>query len=656
MCGIAGIAGTPGPPPLEALIRMIRQLHHRGPDDTGIYRDSHAGLACARLAIVDLVGGNQPIPNEDQTVWVICNGEIYNSSDLSQFLISRGHVLRSRSDVEVIVHLYEEYGDRLFEHLNGEFAVAIWDVRRIRLLLGRDRLGIRPIFFTICNGAILFSSEVKALAAYSAMTPSIDLQGLDQFLTFWTTVGKRSIFSGVSHVPPGHRLSFERGHVTIERYWQLPVTSQSEILEDCAEELFTRLMESVRTRLRAEVPTGVYVSGGIDSAAIAYFAQQFSAEPIKTFSLSFDDEKFDESIFQREVTQALGTDHTELHVSARSIGDALPDVIWHTEMPMVRTAAAALYLLSRAVRDAGVKAVLSGEGADEIFLGYDLYKAVVFNKLAAAGESLPNDATLLRHVLSADPYMMNEKDDASLSGLLATVSAVQRQTDSFYGVHRFRWDRVASIKQYLSQDVRNELAGYDALADLRSLLPLEFSSMDALHRAQYLDIQTLLIGYSLSSQGDRVSMAHSVESRVPFLDHTLVEFAARIPAGNKLVKFVDKAPLREALRSRLPTGIVTRQKRAYGAPNWAALFHPREQPYVADLTSSSQIAGAGLFDSKKVRELVKLCRNDPTGSRGDVLALISILTTQMLFSSFRNVDWHAHCSARYRLVDYSVSR
>jgi asparagine synthase (glutamine-hydrolysing) len=656
MCGIAGIAGTSGPPPLEALVRMIGQLHHRGPDDAGIYRDSHAGLACARLAIVDLAGGNQPISNEDRTVWVICNGEIYNSPDLSQFLVSRGHLLRSRSDVEVIVHLYEEYGDRLFEHLNGEFAVAIWDVRRTRLLLARDRLGIRPIFFTIRNGAILFSSEVKAIAAYSAMSPAIDIQGLDQFLTFWTTVGERSIFSGISHVPPGHRLSFERSRVTVEKYWQLSVTAPSEITEDCAEELFHRLMESVRIRLRAEVPTGVYVSGGIDSAAIAYFAQQFSAEPIRTFSLSFDDEKFDESIFQREVTEALGTDHTELQVSARSIGDALPDVIWHTEMPMVRTAAAALYLLSRAVRDAGVKAILSGEGADEILLGYDLYKTVVLNKLAAAGESLPDDVTLLRRVLSADPCMMTGKDDASLKGLLATVNAVQRQTDSFYGVHRFRWDRVASIKQYLSDDMRSELAGHDALADLRSLLPLDFSNMDALHRAQYLDIETLLIGYSLSSQGDRVSMAHSVESRVPFLDHTLVEFAARIPASSKLVKFVDKAPLRQAFTSRLPVGIVTRQKRAYGAPNWAALFYPSEQQYVADLTSSSQIAAAGLFDSKKVSELVKVCRDDPAGCRGDVFALISILTTQMLFSRFRSADWHACGLARYRLVDTSVPR
>ena len=364
MCGIAGMVNLNGSPIDQGLPRnMIGMLHHRGPDAIGTYTDKHVGMAHARLSIIDLAGGQQPMHNEDKSVWITFNGEIFNYRELRQDLIRKGHTFATQSDTEVIVHLYEEEGEECVRSLNGQWAFAIWDANRQRLFLSRDRLGVRPLFYTITGQTLLFASEIKSILAHPAVTRAIDLQALDQLFTFWVTLQPRTIFKNILELPPGHSLRFEHGKMLVQSYWQpnypscvVPMDEQ-----DCADRLLELLADAVKLRLRSDVPVGAYLSGGLDSTVLTALIKRFSDAPLKTFSVTFEDPEFDESAFQKEATDFLKTDHAEIRCSYQDIGRVFPQVIWHTEKPVLRTAPAPLYLLSRLVRDHGYKVVLTGE-------------------------------------------------------------------------------------------------------------------------------------------------------------------------------------------------------------------------------------------------------------------------------------------------------
>ena len=377
MCGIAGIVRQNGALVEKPLLqRMIGMVNHRGPDAAGFHLSGSVGLAHARLSIIDIGGGHQPMHNEDKTVWITFNGEIFNYVELREDLIKKGHRFQTQSDTEVIVHLYEEKGEECVHDLNGQWAFAIWDSRREKVFLSRDRLGVRPLFYAKTPEGFVFGSEIKSLLVVPSLPRAIDLQALDELFTFWVTLPPRTIFEGVSELPPGHSLIFEHGGLRVQPYWTLDYNSSKGPIkeEEAREALLELLLDATRIRLRSDVPVGAYLSGGLDSTVIAALVKKLGKTHLKTFSIAFEDKEFDESSFQNEASTFLKTDHQGILCSSQDIGRVFPEVIWHTEKPILRTAPAPLFLLSKLVRDQGYKVVLTGEGSDEVLGGYDIFK------------------------------------------------------------------------------------------------------------------------------------------------------------------------------------------------------------------------------------------------------------------------------------------
>src|SRR5262245_28919787 len=647
MCGIAGILNLVDglPPDLTILRRMGAVLEHRGPDGFAIERDRHAGLVARRLAIVDVAGGHQPYRNEDDSVIAVFNGEIFNYLDLRQDLVQHGHRFLSHTDGEVLVHLYEEHGEALCERLNGQFAFALWDRRRRRLLLARDRLGICPLFYSIDRRRLWFASEIKGLFADPSLARRLDPHGVDHAFTFWAPIGERTAFANVKSLRAGHRAVVESGRLRSQAYWTLPVSAierngdDDRALDRWAEELRHSLDQSVRLRLQSDVPVGTYLSGGLDSSALTHLAARAWSGRLKTFSIAFDDPVFDESWYQQRMAQAVDTDHHVVRCSGREIGAVFPEVVRHAEAPVVRTAPAPLYLLSQRARDEGIKVVLVGEGADEILLGYHLYKAVRAQEWLAGGHASMADVELLRRVLAFDPYY----HPALVAEAAARPAELYRRlagaASGSFGVHELRWSHMAGSRSLYSDQTRKTLAGSDPRDELRLALPAGFESLPPMRRAQLLDVHTLLSGYLLAAQGDRMAMAHSVEARVPFLDHHLIELLARVPDSAKLHALDEKHLLKRALGDRLPDEITQREKAAYTAPAWRTFASPAPE-YVDAVLSPRAVEAAGCFDPGAVARLREACRLDPASESDYFSPFVAVLSTQLLHHLFvqRPVD------------------
>lgn len=643
MCGIAGhVTPEPGliePHLLQARLQaMAGQLRHRGPDDTGIFTSPQAGLAHTRLSIIDLAGGSQPMPNAGSTLHIVFNGEIFNFVELRQQLAARGRRFATRSDTEVILHLYELYGEDCVSHLNGQWAFAIWDAPRRRLFLSRDRLGVRPLFHTFAGKAFLFASEIKALFTHPDVPRRPDLRSLDEIFTFWHCLPPSTAFEGISELPPGHSAVLENGRLEVRRHWSLrfPAANGTPPIHEreSAEELLSLLQDATRIRLRADVPVGAYLSGGLDSTVIAALARQFVPDRLRTFSVRFDDADFDEGAFQQDAIRHLGTDHQELRCSDLDIGRAFPQVVWHTESPVLRTAPAPLFLLSKAVRDAGFKVVLTGEGSDEMLGGYDIFKEYKIRRFMAAHSDSRLRPLLLKRLY---PYLRNIASQPE-AYLQAFFHAGEDDMLDPLASHRPRWRQTSGIKLFLSPGVKAALNGRCADNDLRARLPLAFPSWDGFHRAQYLEACYLMPGYILSSQGDRVAMAHSVEGRFPFLDPRVAEFAAALPPTLKMKVLCEKYLLKKCAAGLVPPSVARRTKQPYRAPD-AKSFFPGGQPldYVDDLLSPAQLRRDGIFDPAAVAQLVrKACEGRVTGLR-DNMAVVGIVSTQLLLHQFVNI-------------------
>ena len=387
MCGIVGVANLREPKPIpEALLSdMLGAIRHRGPDGFGIYRHDWVGLGNARLSIIDLSGGDQPIGNEDDSLWMVFNGEIFNYVELRPELERLGHHFHTHSDTEVILHMYEELGPGCLNRFNGQFAIALWDERQRSLFLARDRVGVRPVFYTLAGDQLVFASEIKAILQHPAVQAEIDRQALTEIFTFWSPQPPHSIFKNIFELPPGHYLLLKNGQIEIRPYWQ-PAFVPDEpgrSPESYLEELESLLIDSTQIRLRADVPVGAYLSGGLDSSLTTALIRSYNSNRLDTFSISFSDPHFDESSFQGQMAEELGTDHHEVHCDYRDIAEAFPDVIWHTETPILRTAPTPMYLLSRLVREHNFKVVLTGEGADEFMAGYDIFKEMKIRRFWA---------------------------------------------------------------------------------------------------------------------------------------------------------------------------------------------------------------------------------------------------------------------------------
>lgn len=617
---------------------MLARLSHRGPDDRGLYVDNGVGLGHTRLSILDLASGRQPMTNEDGTLWVTFNGEIFNYIELRQWLVQKGHRFATQSDTEVILHLYEEFGEDSVQHFNGQWALAVWDRSRRRLFLSRDRLGIRPLFYTVNGDKLVFASEIKALFAHPDVDRELDLQGLNQLFTFWTTLPPRTVFEGIRELPPGHNLvvDYRGAEIRLRRYWQLDYHCDSEptCKADCADRLLELLTDATRLRLRADVPVGAYLSGGLDSSVTTALVRQWTDAPLRTFSITFDDAEFDESRYQQEVVRSFNTDHQAVHCTYDDIGQVFPKMIWHAERPVLRTAPAPLYLLSKLVQEQGYKVAVTGEGADELLGGYDIFKEAKIRRFWAARPESTTRAALLHRLY---PYLPGLRAQ-SLAYHKAFFHVRPDDVANPFFSHLPRWELTSRLKAFFSSEVRASLADHDVYDDCLAQLPDSYYNWPHFCQAQYLETAILLPGYILSSQGDRMAMAHSVEGRFPFLDYRLVEFAASVRPRWKMSGLDEKHLLKQASRNLVPTSVLHRSKQPYRAPEAKSFFGDAAQPshheYVEELLSTRRIRETGIFQAEAVEHLVEKARRGRSIGIKDNMALVGILSTQLVVEQF----------------------
>ena len=652
MCGICGFVNVHGATDSDFLPSMVRALRHRGPDDAGMYRTPQVALGHARLSIIDLAGGRQPMCDPQGRLWITFNGEIFNYIELREELVKRGHRFRTSSDTEVILHLFQEEGERCVERLNGQWAFGIWDSKEQKLFLSRDRLGVRPLFYTQTHDRFLFGSEVKALLECPDVPADLDLDTLDQIFTFWVALPPRTAFRNIWQLPPGHSLVLQDGRIRISEYWRLDFEREGEFAENreeaLTEELLALLLDATRIRLRSDVPVGAYLSGGLDSTLIAALTHNVAGHRLRTFSVGFDDAEFDETPFQKEATAFLGTEHREVRCSAEDIVRVFADVIRHTEQPILRTAPAPLFLLSRLVRDSGFKVVLTGEGADEMLGGYDIFKESKIRRFWARDPGSALRPLLLGRLY---PYMpdLQRQPTEYLKRFFHITEADLR---SPFFSHLPRWELTARLKAFLTQEVRAPRPSDAALRELAHTLPPSFASWDPFHQAEYLEAAHLLPGYILSSQGDRMAMAHSVEGRYPFLDHRVVEFARRLPPRLKMKVLDQKHLLKRAAAGWIPESIRKRYKMPYRAPEGKSFFLSRDG-YAGELLSPERIRRDGIFDPRSVGALVSKFKSGCATGTKDNMALIGVLSTEILLEQFMRPRTSA--VSRGGTIDYTSS-
>ena len=634
MCGLAGTFAAPGrDASASLLLTMAGELRHRGPDGTGLYLDGQFGMTNNRLAIVDLLGGDQPLSDERGRFWAMQNGEIYNHVELRAELEGLGHHFVTTSDTEVIAHAFEEWGVECLDHFNGDFAIAVWDRDRRELFLARDRFGVRPLFLAT-NDGLAFASEAKALLRLPAARRELDPLGLVESFTTWSILPDRSAFKGIRELAPAHFLRWgERGLIEERRWWDIefPRVDADPARDSAAleEELLDLLFDATRLRRRADVPVAAYLSGGLDSSAIAAIAQQVSPEELLSFGVGFRDADFDESAYQDRMVERLGTSLTRVVVGGRDIAELMPRAVELSEKPTLRTALAPLLALSRAVREAGLKVVLTGEGADELFAGYDVFREDKVRRFWAR-----EPESQLRPLLFARLNEFIVRDLSRSGAFLASFygRGLTDVDDPLYS-HRIRFLNTGRCVRLLRAELRAEAAADgDPAERVAAMLPAGFLDTAPLGRAQYLEIATFLNAYLLHSQGDRMLMGNSIEGRFPFLDYRVAELAARVPDNLRLRGLEEKHLLRSAVARLLPEEVSARRKRPYRAPIAAAFVGPDAPDYVAELLSARAVEDAGIFDPAAVERVRAKCQAslDSGLSETDEMALVGIVSTMLL--------------------------
>ena len=629
MCGIAGIVRRqPTGVSIESLGRMAASIRHRGPDGYGFYVGQRVGFANVRLSIVDVPGGAQPLTNEDGQYVITYNGEVYNHPELRRELEDKGHVFRTRSDTEVLVHGYEEWGVNLLKRLNGQFAFAIYDRNNETVFIARDRFGVRPLFYAQRKGDFYFGSEIKAIFATAEVEAAVDCRALDEVFTFWATRPPRTPFAGIASLEPGTYGILKDGALWLHRYYELDYPEAGAEPDDVVEQLDELMLRSVGMRLRADVPVGAYVSGGLDSSITAALASSASPHTLRSFSITFEDSRYDESEYQREVAADVGSMHSIAAIAPDTIAKTFPEVLWHTETPLLRTAPAPMYHLAKLTKNSGIKVVLTGEGADELFLGYDLFKEVSVRRFC-----LRQPASLQRQRLFDRLYPeLTERGRGGEFWRRFFLDAGAPNDPLFSHLPRFHLS--ARAKEFYSKEFRAGVGEIDVLAELRGSLPIRFFGWSALNQAAYLEMTTLLSPYLLSSQGDRMAMAHGVEGRFPFLDHRLFEFAAALPTGSRLRGLREKEILRRWASRILPPRIKERKKQPYRAPDAASFFGPNAPEWVGDHLTSDAIRRVGVFSPVSVAGLVRRCRAGLATGFRENQTLVGVLSTQLWHHQF----------------------
>ncbi len=634
MCGIAGIFNLNNKPAsVDVLKNMLGQIRYRGPDECGVYSNNNLGIGNVRLSIIDLSTGQQPMSNSDKSLWIVYNGEVFNYIELREELTKKGVKFYTGSDTEVVLNYYEYYEEKCLDYFNGQFIFAIWDTRKESLFLARDRMGIRPLFYSMQNNEFIFGSEIKAILASKQISAELNYTGLQQVFHFWSTLSPTTCFKNIFEIPPGHYLIVNKNKFVLKKYWELKFpTDQNGLitnLETAKEALGALLEDSVRLRLRADVPVAAYLSGGIDSSATTYYIKKVACQNLNTFSIGFSDEDFDETNFQNEVAAYLETQHYGLTCTNQDIADNFPEVIRHTEIPVTRTAPVPMYLLSQNVRKHNIKVVITGEGADEMLGGYNIFKEMYIRRFWSKYPDSKYRPLLLKKLY---PYIPQLQDQNS-KVLKFFFGYRLNETDSPLYSHLLRWNNSSRISGFLHPDIREIIRDYDPYQTIIDKLDLSFNQYSPLSKAQWLESNIFMSGYLLSSQGDRMAMANSVEGRYPFLDHRVVEFCTQLHPDLKLNGLNEKYLLKKLIKGKIPDSVVNRSKQAYRAPISGSFFNKHQPGYVNELLSKRIIRKYGVFDPSKTEVLVKKLK-DNQASEVENMALAAILSTQLIYQQF----------------------
>ncbi|MGM0475523.1 MAG: asparagine synthase (glutamine-hydrolyzing) [Bacteroidota bacterium] len=633
---------------------MLMQIQYRGPDESGIYIGDGIGMGSVRLSIIDLEQGQQPMCTPEEDLWIVYNGEIFNYIELREELKKLGYRFRTKSDTEVLLILYRHYREKCLEKLNGQYAFAIWDTHRRELFMARDRMGIRPLYYCDTGNDFIFGSEIKCILESNAVRPEFDPVTLNQVLTFWSIPSPGTLFRKIYELPPGHCLLKGKGDLVIKPYWNLEfrINEKYKDLNDAKEAFNDLISDAVRIRLRSDVQVAAYLSGGIDSSATTYYIKKADPGVLNTFSIGFEDAEFDETPYQEKVSKWLDTRHRSVSCRNSDIASNFAEVIWHTEVPILRTAAVPMFLLSRLVHDHDIKVVITGEGADEFLGGYNIFKEALIREFWSRQPDSGIRPLLLSKLY---PYLA-QFQGRNTRMLKMFFGHRLTETDSPIYSHLVRWNNSSHVRNHLHPDVLASI-GKDPVHMFQKQLLSGLEKWGMLEKAQWIEATLFLSGYLLSSQGDRVAMAHSVEGRYPFLDHRVIEFCTGLRSDHKIKGLNEKYLLKNLMQKKLPDEVISRPKQAYRAPVASSLLSENAPGYFRELLSSSRLARHGFFRADTVEKLVAKLDSGKTITENDNMAVSGILSTQILAdlflsgnNPFRIHGMRTECPVRYDKV------
>jgi asparagine synthase (glutamine-hydrolysing) len=633
MCGIAGIIDYRGKSINKPVIEgMLRAINYRGPDESGIYLSSVAAIGNVRLSIIDLSTGQQPLSDPSGRYWIVFNGEIFNYPELRELLLGKGQTFQTHSDTEVLVQLYAVYGKECLSMLNGQFAFAIWDKFNEELFIARDRIGIRPLFYHLSEKVFSFASEIKSLFVQKDIHPEFSNKNLSQIYTFWTAITPGTAFKDIFELSPGHYLIYNKAGIKISKYWELQFYNDNKDLtfKKALEQFHELFYDAVKIRLRADVEVAAYLSGGIDSSSTVAYIKNIEPGILNTFSIGFDDRDFDETSYQNEAVRYLNTRHRSIMCTSEEISKSFPKVIWHSETPVTRTAPAPMYLLSRLVRENNIKVVITGEGADEMLAGYDIFKEAKIRRFWA---KQPDSALRPRLLTKLYPYLPQMKQANPAILKMFYGYKLEEIENPFYS-HLLRWNNSNHIKKHFTDQIKSELNGYSPLENLEKKLPGGFNRWDYLEKSQWLETTIFMSGYLLSSQGDRMAMANSVEGRYPFLDYRVIEFCNKLPDDYKLNGLNEKYLLKKLMQNKIPESIIKRSKQAYRAPIKSAFFLNNRPEYVKEMLAPDYFRKAGIFDYNSISNMLQKIEKTGNSSEVEDMVLASVISTHLLHSQF----------------------
>lgn len=633
MCGIAGVVDYSSRYTKRATTeKMLSTITYRGPNECGIYSSPHASLGNVRLSIIDLAGGQQPLCDETKRYWIVLNGEIFNYLELREDLKSKGRKFQTNSDTEVLVQLYAEYGKECLKMLNGQFAMAIWDKKKEELFLARDRVGIRPLFYNFSDGVLSFGSEIKTLFSQDRIKREFKYESLEQVYTFWTALTPNTAFKDIYELSPAHYMVFNHEGIKVERYWRLSFgQTNNNITFNEAKEQFDELFtNAVRLRLRADVEVAAYLSGGIDSSATVAYIKDVEPGVLNTFSVGFSEKNFDEGDYQNDAVKYFGTTHQSFICQPEAIAEAFPKVVWHCETPLTRTGPVPMYMLSRLVRENNIKVVVTGEGSDEILAGYNIFKET---KIRNFWSSQPNSQIRPMLLQKLYAYLPQMKQFNPKMLKLFYGYKLEDTSNPFYS-HLLRWNNSNHIKKHLDGAIRKEMDNYEPFSELLGNLPDGFDNWDSLAKAQWLETTIFMSGYLLSSQGDRMAMANSVEGRYPFLDYRVIEFCSSLPSRYKLNCLNEKFLLKKLLTNKIPDSILKRTKQAYRAPIQSVFLSDKTPDSIREMLTAKACEDAGVFDYHSLENLFAKISKVGFATEMENMVLASVVSTNILYYQF----------------------